>query len=86
MGSDSGLYTTMGLNGLFAIFVALGCIALAWILLQEVKWDAFVRNPRSPRARMIQVVLAVIVGHLMSRFFLDYWEWAGAMKWLFRSG
>lgn len=77
---------SVGMNGLFSIFVTLGCILLSWNLLQDLKLDALIKHPRSPRARLLQVVFAIVLGHLVARFFLDYWEWAGAMKWLFRSG
>ncbi|TJY41910.1 DUF1146 domain-containing protein [Cohnella pontilimi] len=72
-------------NGLFSIFVTLGCIALSWVLLQEVRFDRLMQHSRSPRARMLQLLIAVILGHLAAKFVLDYWQWAGSVKWLFRS-
>lgn len=81
----SGGFGSLAWDGLFSIFVTLGFIALAWILLQEVRFDRILRHPLSPRARLLQLMLAVILGHSTARFVLDYWNWAGYVKWLFGS-
>jgi uncharacterized integral membrane protein (TIGR02327 family) len=85
VGVDTGLFALAGWNGLFSIFVTLGCVIIAWIVLQEVNLDKIVRNPRSPRARLLQLIFAIVLGHLAARFVLDYWSWVGTLKWLFRS-
>ncbi|MBB6670595.1 DUF1146 family protein [Cohnella nanjingensis] len=79
------VYSSVGWDGLFSIFVTLGFVAVSWVLLQEVKWDQFIRHPRSPRARLLQLFLAIILGHLLAAFVLDYWNWTTALKWLFLS-
>ncbi|MDB4866875.1 MAG: hypothetical protein JWR03_1208 [Cohnella sp.] len=76
----------IGLNGLFSIFVTLGCVALSWVLLQEVRFDRIFHNSHSPRARMLHLLIAIIMGHMAAGFVLDYWQWSGSVKWLFRSG
>ncbi|TFE29091.1 DUF1146 domain-containing protein [Cohnella luojiensis] len=75
-----------GWNGLFSIFVTLGCVVVSWIVIQEINFDRFVRQPRSPQAKVLQLLMAIGLGHLVSRFVLDYWTWVGTLKWLFRSG
>jgi len=75
---------TVAWDGLFSIFVTLGCIAFAWVLLQEVRFDRIMRHPQSPRARLLQLVAAVVLGHLTAGFVLDYWHWAGSVRWFFR--
>jgi len=86
MDNETGLFALAGWNGLFSIFVTLGCVVVAWIVLQEINFDKILRQPRSPRARVLQLLLAVGLGHLVARFVLDYWSWVGTLKWLFRSG
>ncbi|MFC4303493.1 DUF1146 family protein [Cohnella boryungensis] len=86
MGSEAGLYQVAGWNGLFSIFVTLGCVVVAWIVLQEIKWDKITRDPRGPRARVLQLLLSVGLGHIVARFVLDYWSWVGTLRWLFGSG
>lgn len=50
MGNDSGLFELAGWNGLFSIFVTLGCVIIAWIVLQEVRWEKIARDPRGPKS------------------------------------
>jgi uncharacterized integral membrane protein (TIGR02327 family) len=83
VGDGTGLFTTAGWNGLFSIFVTLGCVVVAWNVLQEFNFDKFVRNPRSARARLLQLLFSIALGHMTARFVLDYWSWVGALKWLF---
>ncbi|MHA6481363.1 DUF1146 domain-containing protein [Paenibacillus sp. strain BS8-2] len=71
----SGMWET-GIAGLFSIVVELLSIFLAWFLLQEVKWETFFQFPRRPKARMLQVVLAVAIGHLFAGFILQYWGYS----------
>lgn len=79
-------YQSLAMTGLFGMFVTLGCMVLVWVLLQEVSWEKLLRQPTHPRARLLQLMVAVAIGYLFARFLLDYWEWAGAIKWLFRAG
>lgn len=83
MNGAAGL-NALAWDGLFAIFVTLGCIALLWVLLQEVRFDRIFRHPQSTRARMLQLVFAVVLGHLAAGFVLDYWHWAGSVRWFFQ--
>lgn len=83
---DGSVFASAGWEGLIAIFVTLGCIAFSWVVLQELNFDKFVRHPRSPRARLLQLLAAIALGHMVSRFVLDYWSWTRAVNWLFHSG
>ncbi|KIL36658.1 membrane protein [Cohnella kolymensis] len=83
---DGSVLALAGWEGLLAIIVTLGCIAFSWVILQELNFDKLVRNPRSARARLLQLLTAIALGHLVARFVLDYWTWTRAINWLFRSG
>jgi uncharacterized integral membrane protein (TIGR02327 family) len=83
---DSGLFAAAGWNGLFSIFVTLGCVVVAWIVIQEINFDRLVKNPRSPQARVLHLIIAIALGELVARFILDYWNWVGNLKWLIGSG
>jgi len=83
MSDQSGVLETVGWNGLFSIFVTLGCVTIAWFVLHEANFDKIVRHPRSPRARLLQLIIAIALGHTGARFILDYWSWAGTVKLLF---
>ncbi|MBP2117830.1 DUF1146 family protein [Cohnella lubricantis] len=79
------IYYSAGWNGLFSMFVTLGLIAVAWVLFKEVRWDKVFRHPQSPGARLLQLILAIIVGHGAASFVLDYWNWTSSLRWLFGS-
>ncbi|MFC3799781.1 DUF1146 family protein [Cohnella sp. GCM10012308] len=79
------IYYSMGWDSLFSIFITLGFIAVAWVVLQEVKWEQFFRHPKSPRTRLAQLILAIIAGRLLAGFVLDYWNWASSLRHLFNS-
>jgi uncharacterized membrane protein YwzB len=64
------------LNGIFPLLVMVISIMLAWWCLQEFRLDLFLRRPRSAQAIWLRIVLAVVLGHEFSRFFIDYFNWA----------
>ncbi|AJY74554.1 DUF1146 domain-containing protein [Paenibacillus beijingensis] len=76
------IWTAAGLNGLFSIIIVIISILLAWYVLQEVKLETFVRNPKSPKARILLLLVAVVLGHLFAGFILDYWGWTSTLKLL----
>ncbi|MDF2724369.1 MAG: hypothetical protein K0Q59_4044 [Paenibacillus sp.] len=74
------MQTATGLTGLFSIVIVILSIILVWFVLQEVKWDTFFRFPRSPKARLFQVIMAIIIGHLLAKFILEYWGYTVLLK------
>ncbi|MUT65058.1 DUF1146 family protein [Paenibacillus sp. NEAU-GSW1] len=71
---------TTGVTGLFSIVVTLVSIVFVWFLLQEVKMDTFFKFPRNTKAKMLQVVIAVVLGHWFAKFILDYWSWSVMLR------
>ncbi|WP_168121434.1 DUF1146 domain-containing protein [Paenibacillus sp. HB172176] len=69
-----------GMLGLFSLIAELLSIFFVWMLLQEVKWESFFRFPRNAKARMLQVVLSVAVGHMLAQFILQYWGYTLLLK------
>lgn len=76
----TGIWDTAGMMGLFSIVVELLSILFAWMLLQEVKWETFFQFPRRPKARMLQVLIAVGLGHLFAGFILQYWGYSVMLR------
>lgn len=76
----SEVRTTTGMTGLFSIVVVILSIIFVWMLLQEVKWETFFRFPRSVKARLFQLLLAVVLGHLFAQFILQYWGYTVMLK------
>ncbi|QHT63479.1 DUF1146 domain-containing protein [Paenibacillus lycopersici] len=69
-----------GMHALMSIVIELFSIALAWIALQELKWDAIVKRPRGTQARLLQIMLAIVAGHGFASFVLSYWNWSSLLK------
>ncbi|MFD0590623.1 DUF1146 domain-containing protein [Paenibacillus sp. GCM10027627] len=69
-----------GWTGLFSIVIELVSIFLVWTLLREVKWDAVFHFPRSSKARLLQLLIAVGLGHLFAQFILQYWNYTAMLK------
>lgn len=69
-----------GVQGLFSIIVVLLSILFVWMLLSEVKWDTFFKNPVSPKARMLQIVIAVVLGYWLGSFILQYWGFSTMLQ------
>ncbi|WP_169084524.1 DUF1146 domain-containing protein [Paenibacillus sp. PL91] len=84
MNVDNELYNDMqtytGMTGLFSIVIVILSIIFVWFVLQEVKWETFFRFPRSPKARLFQVIVAIIMGHLLAKFILEYWGYTVLLK------
>lgn len=84
MDVDTELYnnvqTTTAITGLFSIVVVLLSIILVWTLLQVVKWETFFHFPRSPKARMLRVVIAIVLGNMIAKFILEYWGYTVMLK------
>ncbi len=76
----SGWQGSSGMIGLFSIVVVILCIIFVWVVLQEVKWEALFRYPKSTKARMFQVIAAIIIGHLLAKFMLEYWGYTVLLR------
>ncbi|WP_138753733.1 DUF1146 domain-containing protein [Paenibacillus sinopodophylli] len=72
--------TYNGMTGLFSIIIVILSIILVWFVVQEIKWETFFKFPRSPKARMFQVFVAIIMGHLLAKFILEYWGYTVLLK------
>ncbi|MBB6447197.1 putative integral membrane protein (TIGR02327 family) [Bacillus benzoevorans] len=58
-------------------------IALAWWALQAVNFEKFLRPNRVFQARILLILLSIIVGSLVSNFFLDYLFWSQQLPQVF---
>ncbi|QHW32562.1 DUF1146 domain-containing protein [Paenibacillus rhizovicinus] len=72
--------SSAGMHALMSIVIELFSIALAWIVIQEIKWDAIMKRPRGPQVRLVQIVLSIVLGHGFASFVLAYWNWSGLLR------
>jgi uncharacterized integral membrane protein (TIGR02327 family) len=76
------VYFSVGMNALLAVIIMLFSVYLAWVVLQELKLEVFLKQPKGRRAVMLRLMLSVAIGYLFARFILDYWEWSVSLRLL----
>ncbi|WP_310550778.1 DUF1146 family protein [Paenibacillus glufosinatiresistens] len=77
------LSNTTGAAGILFMAVSLLCVAIAWWSLQNLKLDTIIRYPKSPQGRLLHLLLAIVLGHFVANFLLDYLGWSLQMRRLF---
>ncbi|EOR21805.1 DUF1146 family protein [Cytobacillus oceanisediminis] len=65
-----------GQQALLSILIHIVFIALSWWALQSLNFEKFLRKNRVFQARVLYVLLAVIMGSIVSNFLLDYLIWS----------
>ncbi|MDQ0089849.1 putative integral membrane protein (TIGR02327 family) [Paenibacillus anaericanus] len=83
MSPVESLPASVGVSGLTAILISLVCIALSWWALQNLKLDLFVRHPKGPQGKLLQLLLSVVLGHFVASFIMDYMGYTQLLRYLF---
>jgi uncharacterized integral membrane protein (TIGR02327 family) len=78
----SGIAVETAAQAIAYLIVILAGILLAWWALQAFRFDMFVREPKSLKARVLQLLVAVVIGYNVARFLLDYAYFASFMSWI----
>jgi len=71
---------TTGVEGLFSIVINILCIIFVWIIMSEIRWDKILKKHTSIKSRMLQVVIAIVIGYLLGGFFLQYWGYSTMLQ------
>jgi uncharacterized integral membrane protein (TIGR02327 family) len=66
---DTGFGTYLPLLKMVIYLILIG---LSWWGLQEFRFDVFMRRPKSPAAKVLQVLLSIALGYIVGSFLLDY--------------
>ncbi|WP_409343745.1 DUF1146 family protein [Paenibacillus sp. MBLB4367] len=83
MDSADPLNYSFAMSSLGYIVLTLCAIGLSWWALQQIRLDLFVKNPKSPQAKVLQIFLSIALGYEVSRFFIDYFNWSALLKGMF---
>ena len=78
----TNITASVGFDGLLSLVIALLSVTFAWYVVQGINLDKWLKQPRGPQARMLQLLLAVVLGHGLARFILDYLEWTRMLRWI----
>ncbi|NMO79696.1 DUF1146 family protein [Niallia alba] len=73
-----------GQQALLSILIHIVFIALSWWALQSLNFEKFLRKNRVFQARVLYVLLAVIMGSIVSNFLLDYLIWSQQLPLIFK--
>ncbi|NGM82276.1 DUF1146 domain-containing protein [Paenibacillus sp. 7124] len=74
---------SLGISGLMSMIVSLLCVALSWWALQNLKLDLIIRYPKSPQGRLLHLLLAIVLGHFVAGFLLDYLGYSVQIRHMF---
>ena len=65
-----------GQEALLSILSHLVFIAVTWWALQSINFEKFLRKNRVAQARLLYVLVSIVIGSIVSNFFLDYLFWS----------
>ncbi|WP_198022962.1 DUF1146 family protein [Paenibacillus zanthoxyli] len=71
---------SIGISGLMSMVVSLLCVAISWWALQNLKLDLIIRYPKSPQGRLLHLLLAIVLGHFVAGFLLDYLGYSAQIR------
>ncbi|PWA11874.1 DUF1146 domain-containing protein [Pueribacillus theae] len=72
-----------GVQAIVNIIIQLVFIIVTWWALQTFRLDIFLKNPNSPQAKTLLILLTIAIGSLVGNFFINYLEWATRLRYLF---
>lgn len=73
-----------GHQALVSILSHLAFIAIAWWALQSLNFEKLIRGNHVFQARLLFILLAIVIGSIVSNFFLDYLLWSQQLPQLFQ--
>ncbi|WP_018923162.1 DUF1146 family protein [Salsuginibacillus kocurii] len=77
------MFEEVGQQAIVHIAVNLLVLVLVWWSLQAFKFELFVRDPESPQAKILTVLVTLGLTYLVSEFFLEYLNWSLMLRFLF---
>ena len=72
-----------GQEALLSILSHLVFIAVTWWALQSINFEKFLRKNRVAQARLLYVLVSIVIGSIVSNFFLDYLFWSKQLPLIF---
>jgi len=57
-------------------------IAISWWALQAIRLEKLLKPNHVFQARLLYILLAIVIGSIVSNFFLDYLQWSKQLPFL----
>lgn len=83
MDASNALNQSIALDSLMNICIVVICIGLSWWGLQQIRFDLFLKRPKSPPAIFLQILLSIALGSAVARFIIEYFNWSSLLKGMF---
>lgn len=75
--------TSLGVTAMINIILTLICIAFSWWVILNIRLDAWMRQADGIQAKALHVLLAIVFGHGLATFLIDYLGWSKMLGQLF---
>ena len=76
------MVSQFGHEALISIISHLVFMAVAFWALQALNFEKFLRANHVFQARLLYILLTIVIGSVVSNFFLDYLLWSQQLKFL----
>ncbi|WP_017471030.1 DUF1146 family protein [Amphibacillus jilinensis] len=73
----------LGVQALINIFSHLIFIYITWQVIQAVRLDGIFKKDRIIEGRILVILITIVIGSTVSRFFIDLINWAQQVLYLF---
>lgn len=73
----------LGIQAILYLIVNLFFLALTWWALQSFRFDVFLKNPNSARAKVLMLILTLAIGSTVGNFFFNYLYQSLRLPYLF---
>ncbi|MDQ0269240.1 DUF1146 family protein [Cytobacillus purgationiresistens] len=70
------MIASFGQEALLGILSHLVFIAISWWALQALRIDKIIKSNHVMQARALYILLSIVIGSIVSNFFLDYLLWS----------
>ena len=73
----------LGQQALISMLSHIIFIIITWYVLQSVRIDPIFKKGRTFEAKVLMIFITIAIGTTVSRFFLDFLNWAQQLNFLF---
>ncbi|WP_186576603.1 DUF1146 family protein [Aquibacillus kalidii] len=74
---------TLAQDALLSIFSHILFIIITWRAIQSVNFDALIHKSRVFEARVLIILVTIVIGTTVSKFFLELIQWGQQLIYLF---
>lgn len=75
--------SSIGQVAMISIISHLFFIYITWRLMYCVNFDPLIRKGRGKEAQVLILLITIVVGTGVSRFFLEFLQWSKDLRYLF---